>query len=89
MAEEGVSTHMSVTAQWAIELLASPRTKRYLTITQKAQIRLDRKAIQQAARTDGKWVIQTNDDTLTPEDEHDLASPLTPQSLDHTHARCV
>jgi transposase len=49
-------------------LLASPRTKRYLAITQKAQIRLDREAIRQAARTDGKWVIQTNDDTLTPED---------------------
>ena len=60
--------NMSVTAQWAIELLASPRTKRYLTITPKGQIRLDRKAIQQAARTDGKWVVQTNDDTLTPED---------------------
>jgi len=59
---------MSITAQWAIGLLASPRTKRYLTITKKAQIRLDRKAIRQAGRTDGKWVIQTNDDTLTPED---------------------
>ena len=59
---------MSVTAQWAIDLLASPRTKRYLTITSQGQIRLDRKAIQQAARTDGKWVVQTNDDTLTPED---------------------
>jgi transposase len=58
----------SATAQWAIDLLASPRTKRYLTITKKAQIRLDRKAIRQAVRTDGKWVIQTNDDTLTPED---------------------
>jgi transposase len=60
--------NMSATAQWAIELLASPRTKRYLAITDKGQIRLDRKAIQQDARTDGKWVIQTNDDTLTPED---------------------
>jgi len=68
--EQELATHrnMSATAQWAINLLASPRTKRYLTITQKAQIRLDRKAIQQAARTDGKWVVQTNDDTLTPED---------------------
>jgi transposase len=68
--EQELSKHenMSVTAQWAIDLLASPRTKRYLTITKKAQIRLDRKAIQQAARTDGKWVIQTNDDTLTPQD---------------------
>jgi transposase len=68
--EQELARHenMSVTAQWAIELLASPRTKRYLTITKKAQIRLDRKAIREAARTDGKWVIQTNDDTLTPED---------------------
>jgi transposase len=68
--EQELARHrnMSATAQWAIELLASPRTKGYLTITDQGQIRLDRKAIQQAARTDGKWVIQTNDDTITPED---------------------
>jgi transposase len=68
--EQELARHrnMSATAQWAIELLASPRTKRYLTINDKGQIRLDKKAVQQAARTDGKWVIQTNDDTLTPED---------------------
>jgi transposase len=68
--EQELARHrnMSATAQWAIELLASPRTKRYLAITSQGEIRLDRKAIQQAARTDGKWVIQTNDDTLTPED---------------------
>jgi transposase len=68
--EQELAKHenMSITAQWAIGLLASPRTKRYLTITKKAQIRLDRKAIRQAGRTDGKWVVQTNDDTLTPED---------------------
>jgi len=68
--EQELSRHrnMSVTAQWAIDLLASPRTKRYLAITSQGEIRLDRKAIQQAARTDGKWVVQTNDDTLKPED---------------------
>jgi transposase len=68
--EQELARHrnMSATAQWAIDLLASPRTKRYLTITDKGHIRLDRNAIRQAARTDGKWVIQTNDDTLTPED---------------------
>ena len=32
------------------------------------EIRIDRPAIEQAARTDGKWVIETNDDTLTAED---------------------
>ena len=68
--EQELARHrnMSATAQWAIDLLASQRTKRYLAITAQGQIRLDKKAIQQAARTDGKWVIQTNDDTLTPED---------------------
>jgi len=68
--EQELARHrnMSVTAQWAIDLLASPRTKRYLAITSQGEIRLDKKAIQQAARTDGKWVVQTNDDTLTPED---------------------
>ena len=55
------------TAAWAIDLLASPRTKRYLTVVD-GQIQLDNPAIQRAPRTDGKWVIQTNDDTLTPED---------------------
>ncbi len=68
--EQELARHrnMSATAQWAIDLLASQRTKRYLAITPHEEIRLDKKAIQQAARTDGKWVIQTNDDTLTPED---------------------
>jgi transposase len=68
--EQELAKHrnMSATAQWAIDLLASPHTRRYLTITSQGQIRLDREAIRQAGRTDGKWVVQTNDDTLTPED---------------------
>jgi transposase len=56
------------TAQWAIDLLASPSTKRYLKITPQGEIRLDSNQVQQATRTDGKWVIETNDDTLSPED---------------------
>jgi len=48
------------TAQWAIDLLASPHTKRYLTVTDNGEIRIDRPAIEQAARTDGKWVLETN-----------------------------
>lgn len=58
----------SATAQWAIELLASPRTKRYVTITPKGQIGINKKAIREAARTDGKWVLQTNDDSLSTAD---------------------
>jgi transposase len=58
----------SATAQWAIELLASRRTKRYLTITPKGQISINKNAISEAARTDGKWVLQTNDDSLSTAD---------------------
>lgn len=56
------------TAQWAIELKASGRYGRYLKITDDNQICINQEAIQQAAKYDGKWVIQTNDDTITLED---------------------
>ena len=58
----------SATAQWAIELLASSRFKRYLRITRGNKIRIDRAAIRKAAKYDGKWVIETNDDTISLED---------------------
>ena len=58
----------SATAQWAIELLASRRFKRYLRITKAGQVRIDRTAIRQATKYDGKWVIETNDDTISLED---------------------
>ncbi|ETR65464.1 MAG: hypothetical protein OMM_06039 [Candidatus Magnetoglobus multicellularis str. Araruama] len=55
-------------AQWAIELLASRRFKRYLRVTKAGKICIDKKAIKEAARYDGKWVIETNDDTISLED---------------------
>ena len=55
-------------AQWAIELLASRRYKRYLKVTQSGLIRMDRGAIRNAAKYDGKWVLETNDDTISLED---------------------
>jgi transposase len=58
----------SATAQWAIELLASRRFKRYLRITKGKQIRIDRAAIREAEKYDGKWVVETNDDTISLED---------------------
>lgn len=58
----------SATARWAVDLLASPRTKRYLAVTKGGSIRIDQTAIHAAARHDGKWVLQTNDDTLALED---------------------
>jgi transposase len=56
------------TAQWAIELLASRRFKRYLTISKSHKIRIDRGAIREAKKYDGKWVLETNDDTISLED---------------------
>ena len=59
---------MKATAQWAINLLASRRFKRYLSISKAGNIRLDKAKVNNAARYDGKWVIETNDDTISLED---------------------
>jgi transposase len=70
MLESELASHRdrSATAQWAIELLASRRYKRYLAITTAGNVRIDRAAIKEAARYDGKWVLETNDDTISLED---------------------
>jgi len=56
------------TAQWAIELLASKRYKRYLSITDDNQVRIDYDKIRKAEKYDGKWVLETNDDTISLKD---------------------
>jgi len=56
------------TAQWAIDLLASQRCKRYLTISKSNNIRIDRAKVREAQKYDGKWVLETNDDTISMED---------------------
>jgi transposase len=68
--EEELNHHADkkATAQWAIELLASRRYKRYVSITKGNRIRINRQAIREASRFDGKWVIETNDDTINFED---------------------
>jgi len=58
----------TASAQWAIDLLASKRFKRYLSVTKANCIRIDRSKIRQASKYDGKWVIETNDDTISLED---------------------
>lgn len=55
----------SAAAQWAIELLASSRFKRYLAITKSNNVRIDRGRIREAQKYDGKWVLETNDDTIS------------------------
>ena len=39
-----------------------------MRITKGSKIKINRAAIRNAARFDGKWVVQTNDDTITAED---------------------
>lgn len=65
-----LATHKdkTATAKWAIELLASQRFKRYLSISKSNKIRIDQGKVREAAKYDGKWVLQTNDDTISLED---------------------
>jgi hypothetical protein len=49
-------------------LLTSERFGRYLRQTKGGELRIDRAAVEDEARYDGKWVVTSNDDTLTPED---------------------
>jgi transposase len=52
----------------ACELVASARYGRYLTRGPGGRLTLDTQAVRAAERLDGKYVLLTNDDTLTPED---------------------
>jgi len=52
----------------ACALLTSKRFGRYLSGPKAGEIHIDRAAVSRDARYDGKWVITSNDDTLTPED---------------------
>jgi transposase len=50
------------------ELLSSKRYRRYLRKTKTGKLRLSRKAMGDAKKHDGKFVVHSNDDTLTAED---------------------
>ncbi len=52
----------------ACELLASSRYGKYLRQTAGGKLCVDRTAVSDSARYDGKWVITSNDDTLSAED---------------------
>jgi transposase len=68
--EKELARHPNKTAsaQWAIDLLASKRYKRYLTISKSNNIRIDRAKVRAAKKYDGKWVLETNDDTISMQD---------------------
>lgn len=55
-------------AKWAIELLASARTRKYLSVTEAGILYVDLLKAKEAEKHDGKWVLITNDDTLKPQD---------------------
>lgn len=63
-------------AKWATTLRASGRYGRYLAVNKAGKLRIDRGAIREAARLDGKWVLVTNDDTLLPADAADAYKSL-------------
>jgi len=50
------------------ELLASRRYGRYLRRTKTGKLRIDRAAIKRVEKHDGKFVVHSNDDTLSAED---------------------
>ena len=50
------------------ELRASGRYGRYVRLTRRGLARIDRAKVKAAARSDGKFVVHSNDDTLTAED---------------------
>jgi transposase len=52
----------------ACELVASKRYGRYLSRGPGGRLAIDAAAVRRAARMDGKYVLLTNDDTLSPED---------------------
>ena len=50
------------------DLMTTSRFARYLRETKSGALRIDRAAIREEEKLDGKWVITSNDDTLTAED---------------------
>ena len=50
------------------ELLTSKRFGKYLRQTKRGLLKIDKAALVKAEKYDGKWVVTSNDDTLTPED---------------------
>jgi len=68
--EEKLAVHKdrSAKASWVSKLKSSGRYGRYLKFSSEEQLVINREAVRQSERYDGKWVIQTNDDSLSFED---------------------
>ena len=66
--ELGSHQNQDATAKWAVKLLASGRYGRYVKVDKNKRIVLDQEAVLRSKKMDGKWVLITNDDTLSLED---------------------
>lgn len=68
--KEELSKHKEkkATAKWAVQLLASGRYGKYLKIGAGDKIVIDQEKVRKAKRMDGKWVLITNDDSISVED---------------------
>lgn len=76
-------------------LRASRRYGRYLKLTAKGALVIDEAKVKAAARLDGKFVVHSNDDTLTAEDMalgykqlQRVERPGGPSKVDCAYARC-
>ena len=67
-AELASMRHGKAHSKKACALITSSRYGKYVRETKRGLLRVDRAAVKEAARYDGKWVITSNDDTLTAED---------------------
>jgi len=68
--EAEIARHRDADAQrkWVARIRASGRYGRYTRLDKKGRLHVDKKAVRDAAKLDGKWVLLTNDDTLSPSD---------------------
>jgi len=68
--EEELARHQDHSSErkWVARLRASGRYGRYTRLDKKGRVHINRKAARSAARLDGKWVLVTNDDSLSAAD---------------------
>lgn len=52
----------------ACALVSQPRYARYVRQTRRGAVKINRAAVRAEAKLDGKWVVTSNDDTLTADD---------------------
>lgn len=58
----------NVHAKWTASVRSSKRTGPYLSVSASGELYVDANKVAAAAKLDGKWVVMTNDDTLTTEE---------------------